>query len=759
MRFSREARDYQYNSISGLQMDESRKNNPLGGKPLLGPEVTRISIDPDATPEDESTSDPERKSVPLASLDEVKTVFLLDEPEEETVRFGCPRCMHALKTPVRLIGEIVRCPTCFLDIRVPKHSRRDLVPEEELYTVDASPIDAREMQERRMDASFPCPICHTNIGVKRAQAGSEMTCPDCHAKITVPMSVLETAREKIDKQLDGIFDGLDASADTYELSANNRHEKFDPSEVEARKERDKNRLPVYCDLCHTLMYAEKSQIGEKLTCPDCGTKTPVREPLPEPPKEEYVTADFEGANQYDLIVAEEIESDGLYALAEPSKSTLPAAPKQPPEQDLVPVVCSHCSTRMYANEEQIGTMKTCPDCGTQTMVLRVASNQEPTAAVIETYGISASEHKPREVRSVTDYRYLEGSVDKESLERKDAEEAAARKRKAKKNVPGAQKKSPQSEKSGNTPPLSAREEAEEIDLETLRRRKERNKEREMSDGERLYQRPILPDHPLTDNIFQPFKNSEFVSRLGILFILGAFTALVWTAVLPYAAAVVMFSANILEVVLFVCISIPAVFFTLVWFSFLATYCMSVFNVSSAGNDNCDDWSDYTLVNGLISIFWIGIPATMAAIPGYFIYFVFSAPQMQDSISLGGVSPLSLIMILLSLAIFFPLTFLASIEVGIPFPLIALNTFSSLRKLPGVWLRFIILTFPIYFFSGLVIGLVLMFGFPISSRILSFLVMILLVAIFSILPILLFRMFGRLAWIIEDTTREAETETI
>ena len=39
--------------------------------------------------------------------------------------------------------------------------------------------------------------------------------------------------------------------------------------------------PVYCRVCDTLMRAQKKQVGQKLTCPDCGAKTVVKPPPPE----------------------------------------------------------------------------------------------------------------------------------------------------------------------------------------------------------------------------------------------------------------------------------------------------------------------------------------------------------------------------------------------------------------------------------------------------------------------------------------------
>ena len=41
----------------------------------------------------------------------------------------------------------------------------------------------------------------------------------------------------------------------------------------------KKLIPVLCGLCGTLLYAEESQIGQQIQCPDCETFTTVTAPL------------------------------------------------------------------------------------------------------------------------------------------------------------------------------------------------------------------------------------------------------------------------------------------------------------------------------------------------------------------------------------------------------------------------------------------------------------------------------------------------
>jgi DNA-directed RNA polymerase subunit RPC12/RpoP len=98
------------------------------------------------------------------------------------------------------------------------------------------------------------------------------------------------------------------------------------------------------------MLADESQIGQKMTCPDCGTPTPVVRPPKEPPRKPPRTA----------------AEVGEYALAgevSHKPGEVPAA-----EQDYVAFNCSLCSTRMLASPNQVGSRMICPDCGTATTV-------------------------------------------------------------------------------------------------------------------------------------------------------------------------------------------------------------------------------------------------------------------------------------------------------------------------------------------------------------------------------------------------------
>jgi DNA-directed RNA polymerase subunit RPC12/RpoP len=90
------------------------------------------------------------------------------------------------------------------------------------------------------------------------------------------------------------------------------------------------------------MVASEQQVGEEITCPDCGTKTIVPPLVPVLAKE---------------VPAADIQEG--YALR-----TDPGQPR--PEsvvgQEYYAVRCPVCATRLHATPDQVGTTMVCPDC-------------------------------------------------------------------------------------------------------------------------------------------------------------------------------------------------------------------------------------------------------------------------------------------------------------------------------------------------------------------------------------------------------------
>ena len=97
---------------------------------------------------------------------------------------------------------------------------------------------------------FPCNSCHYEVSAPDDAIGNYVLCPSCFTRLQIPPPRTNESIEQAQAadQIYGVRIG------------------------EAIKEY-KDTMPVYCKLCHTLMYASAERIGSHLICPDCGTKT------------------------------------------------------------------------------------------------------------------------------------------------------------------------------------------------------------------------------------------------------------------------------------------------------------------------------------------------------------------------------------------------------------------------------------------------------------------------------------------------------
>jgi DNA-directed RNA polymerase subunit RPC12/RpoP len=238
----------------------------------------------------------------------------------EFVHFGCPRCTAALKARKRHAGKRQRCPLCYAVIVVPGESR----PVREGYEVHA---DAAAPLPATAEIPFTCPVCHTRMTAPDSEVGREAPCPDCGTPSVVPpRAAAVPARPH--------------SLADYALVLD-----YDPA---APPPPDVPQVRFHCKCCGTLMYAELTEVGRPIVCPDCGTATPAPPP---PPPPEKTAADFLTAGEY--AVADEPGSEAERAEA---------------RQPHVGFKCPACGTRLHAPAAQAGAEMACPDCGRKTTV-------------------------------------------------------------------------------------------------------------------------------------------------------------------------------------------------------------------------------------------------------------------------------------------------------------------------------------------------------------------------------------------------------
>lgn len=201
-------------------------------------------------------------------------------PLSPTRLFVCKKCGATLPVSEEHIGKKCRCGRCG---KVSLVTGDDSPPEQSAAAIEAA---AEAEAEAKREAGekhvhFPCRVCNTHLAAKAKYEGRKAKCPDCGARTAVPPAPKVRKPQK-PKAMHGEQYGLWDVGDA-------------PSPAELAKHQPKF-IPVYCSLCNTLMHARMEQVGKKLTCPDCGVKTLVKEP----PKETKQSALVPDGMEYQL---------------------------------------------------------------------------------------------------------------------------------------------------------------------------------------------------------------------------------------------------------------------------------------------------------------------------------------------------------------------------------------------------------------------------------------------------------------------------
>ncbi len=620
------------------------------------------------------------------------------------IRFRCVRCHHSLKAKNEAVGKKMLCPVCYLELTVPAESSIKEVDPSQLYTADEKPVDVRDMQSRKEFASLPCRVCHTNIAVKKEQVGQEIECPECGTKMVVPAAIAAHIDASLNDTLDKIMLGIGPeSKELYTVRDGRGSIPLDDGT---------DRFPVYCKLCNTLMYATDEQVGEEIVCPDCLTPTVVP-PRPKDIPRVPTSSTFEGSSTFGL------------------------AQEQPPTGGpLIPVVCSLCGTRMYAAENQIGRLKTCPDCGRQTEVKPVPKEEivQPEIGGGE-YGVSVSEAPPRPTaRTMTDYRYVDGSLDKEIYTAEPPEEKTLRRPPF---SPGSSEQNMQAPDPGEPDRLPQRPKKATTDRVI---------------AATIHRRPSLPEHPFIERLFAPIFHGSVMLRLLISLALALFAA-----VLPFLFPGLFWVVGL---------AFAGIVFSL-WGGIHTHYCMSIFGFSTDGSDQFDEWSDFVLLDSLGSALWMFCLTLVAAAPGLFIANLLPGKAISEGVTQTGDPILQLnslviirdfLFMQMSWIALFPVFFLSCMETGSFFTVLAKNTIQSLLRHTGLWIRLYLLSASLFlipelayaaFYAALrnVLGDVLL---SVGCSVLFF-------GFVCLATLIYFRLLGRFGWILEETARQEEED--
>ncbi len=187
-------------------------------------------------------------------------------PLSPTRLFVCTACGAVLPVGPELLGKKCRCGRCGkVNVISENHNAGDS-PRQRAERPSAS----------HQRIGFLCRVCDTALAARTKDVGRKAKCPDCGALTAVPPPP-KPHPKKVPKAMHGQQYGLWGVDDAPS-----------PAEIKAKQPKF---FPVFCRNCDTMMHARPEQIGKKLSCPDCGAKTIIKEPPKPKPKKSPLVPD------------------------------------------------------------------------------------------------------------------------------------------------------------------------------------------------------------------------------------------------------------------------------------------------------------------------------------------------------------------------------------------------------------------------------------------------------------------------------------
>lgn len=263
---------------------------------------------------------------------------LVSDTRDKTFRFTCPECFVSLKARVTQAGARLTCPSCSATIHVPDAPAPKSIAGQTDRTIDTSAAESAGEYDLHTSGlnttqaadliTVTCHVCATRTSTDRENLGGEIRCIECGTIVPVaeaPKSPQQMRLpDKIDEARVGEY-GVDSTQGSVA-----RHEGIT--------------IPFNCRLCGTLLRGSLAEVATELVCPDCGTRTFVPPPKKVDPK--AVVGAAAGTDRDE------------YGVHEPNVASA----------NVIPVVCSLCSSRLMARTDQVGQKIQCPDCGAKTVV-------------------------------------------------------------------------------------------------------------------------------------------------------------------------------------------------------------------------------------------------------------------------------------------------------------------------------------------------------------------------------------------------------
>ena len=202
----------------------------------------------------------------------------------------CRACGTRVYGPEDQIGREVACPDCgtkvvFARRPEPRAAKNRPADEEAAYAIrdDVQQPAGSSSVADQVDIRVHCPVCDTLLYGTPDQVGKHILCPDCYTPVEVPPPKARASKPTATHSVD----------DEYALQVD-----VDQPAREAVSQEEPP-IPVVCSLCRTRMHATPDQVGEMITCPDCGTPMVVPRPetTPKPGREGTAAGEYGGGER------------------------------------------------------------------------------------------------------------------------------------------------------------------------------------------------------------------------------------------------------------------------------------------------------------------------------------------------------------------------------------------------------------------------------------------------------------------------------
>lgn len=185
---------------------------------------------------------------------------------ETKIHFACERCGKRYRCPTTYAGRKTECGQCGEPLTVPDTASK------------TPPKPATPKGSAAGIVSFSCGLCSTRMSVPPEYVGHKVKCPDCNHSTEVPKPEAVRAKPR----------PAAMSGEQYEVYEGEEQ----PRGIDLARASLKS-VSFECRVCQTHLQAPETEIGQPVTCPDCGVDTPVPERAKKEQPKTLVVDDYE----------------------------------------------------------------------------------------------------------------------------------------------------------------------------------------------------------------------------------------------------------------------------------------------------------------------------------------------------------------------------------------------------------------------------------------------------------------------------------